>query len=87
MLEIKGVCICNHLAAGENIVPGMGGNSTGDWLRRTLRFGRTEVNEKTTSKDTGLSVPGIISEAVDKDCMFEHNILSTRKGRLTNAPT
>ena len=72
MLEIKGVCICNHPAAGGNIIPNMGGNSTRDWLRRTLRFGRTEVNEKTTSEDIGLSVPGIIeiSEAVDKGCVF-----------------
>ena len=72
MLEIKGVCVCNHPAAGGNIIPNMGGNSTRDWLRRTLRFGRTEVNGKTTSEDIGLSVPGIIeiSEAVDKDCVF-----------------
>ena len=38
VLEIKSVCNlnCNHPAPGGNIILKMGGNSTWDWLRKTL---------------------------------------------------
>ena len=36
VLEIEG--LCNHPAPGENIILNMGGNSTPDWLHKTLWF-------------------------------------------------